>query len=127
MRSLIAAAAMLVAFAAPGSQHREPTRLGDAARSACEARGGRIAIAGLSGDEMCAEPLADAGRACTGSDQCRGFCELDESSLTLKDLELIKRSFIRQLQGVYHPRIEYPEPQELDAVQPLVSNVAEPS
>ena len=53
--------------------------------------------------------------------------ELDESSLTLKDLEIIKRSFIRQLQGVYHPRIEYPEPQELDAVQPLVQNVAEPS
>jgi cyclic-di-AMP phosphodiesterase PgpH len=53
--------------------------------------------------------------------------ELDESSLTLKDLEIIKRSFIRQLQGVYHPRIEYPEPQELDAMQPLVQNVAEPS
>jgi membrane-associated HD superfamily phosphohydrolase len=53
--------------------------------------------------------------------------ELDESSLTLKDLEIIKRSFIRQLQGVYHSRIEYPEPQELDAVQPLVQNVAEPS
>ncbi|MBI3972343.1 MAG: HDIG domain-containing protein [Chloroflexi bacterium] len=50
--------------------------------------------------------------------------QLDECDLTLKDLERIKRSFTRQLQGVYHPRIEYPEPQELEAVQvPL----AEPS
>jgi len=53
--------------------------------------------------------------------------ELDESNLTLKDLEIIKRSFIRQLRGVYHPRIEYPEPQELEPAQPFVQNAAEPS
>jgi cyclic-di-AMP phosphodiesterase PgpH len=53
--------------------------------------------------------------------------ELDESNLTLKDLEIIKRSFVRQLRGVYHPRIEYPEPQELEPAQPFVQNAAEPS
>jgi len=50
--------------------------------------------------------------------------QLDECNLTLKDLEIIKRSYIRQLQGVYHPRIEYPAPDELE---PAAAHVAEPS
>jgi putative nucleotidyltransferase with HDIG domain len=53
--------------------------------------------------------------------------ELDECDLTLKDLETIKRSFTKQLQGVYHPRIEYPEPGELEAAPPLLLGAAEPS
>lgn len=53
--------------------------------------------------------------------------ELDDCNLTLKDLEIIKRSFMRQLQGVYHPRIEYPDPHELEPAQPFMQNVAEPS
>jgi len=35
--------------------------------------------------------------------------QLDESNLTLKDLNLIKQSFIETLLGIYHQRIEYPE------------------
>jgi hypothetical protein len=50
--------------------------------------------------------------------------QLDECDLTLKDLEIIKRSFTRQLQGVYHPRIDYPKPDELE---PVATHVAEPS
>ncbi len=50
--------------------------------------------------------------------------QLDDCDLTLKDLETIKRSFTRQLQGVYHPRIEYPAPEDLE---PAPLNVAEPS
>lgn len=50
--------------------------------------------------------------------------QLDDCDLTLRDLEIIKRSFTRQLQGVYHPRIEYPQPQELE---PAPANAAEPS
>src|SRR5206468_12812082 len=50
--------------------------------------------------------------------------QLDECNLTLKDLEIIKRSYIRQLQGVYHPRIEYPAPDELE---PAPAHLAEPS
>lgn len=42
--------------------------------------------------------------------------QLDDCDLTLHDLETIRRSFARQLQGVYHPRIEYPELALPDAV-----------
>lgn len=35
--------------------------------------------------------------------------QLDESSLTLKDIMNIKNSFINVLQGIFHNRIEYPE------------------
>ncbi|MFQ6112584.1 MAG: HD family phosphohydrolase, partial [bacterium] len=35
--------------------------------------------------------------------------DLDESPLTLKDLSLIKESFVNHLTGVFHGRIEYPE------------------
>jgi hypothetical protein len=35
--------------------------------------------------------------------------ELDESDLTLRDLDQIRRSFVAVLQGVHHPRIQYPE------------------
>lgn len=38
--------------------------------------------------------------------------ELDQSSLTLKDLHLIARSFTRVLTGIYHKRIEYSESAE---------------
>jgi putative nucleotidyltransferase with HDIG domain len=34
--------------------------------------------------------------------------ELDDTQLTLKDLEVIINSFTSTLRGVYHPRIEYP-------------------
>lgn len=35
--------------------------------------------------------------------------ELDECDLTLRDLDNIRGAFIEVLQGVFHPRIEYPE------------------
>lgn len=53
--------------------------------------------------------------------------ELDECDLTLKDLETIKRSFTRQLQGVYHPRIEYPDQHDLEPAQLTQVGAAEPS
>lgn len=37
--------------------------------------------------------------------------QLDESNLTLRDLNLIKQSFVETLLGIYHQRIEYPESQ----------------
>ena len=42
----------------------------------CLARGGRPAVAGLSGESMCAEPLADAGKSCQSSSDCAGDCIL---------------------------------------------------
>ncbi len=38
--------------------------------------------------------------------------ELDESTLTLKDLHLVAKAFTRVLTGIYHRRIEYSEPAE---------------
>jgi membrane-associated HD superfamily phosphohydrolase len=36
--------------------------------------------------------------------------ELDECDLTLRQLRIVGESFKQTLRGVYHPRIEYPEP-----------------
>jgi membrane-associated HD superfamily phosphohydrolase len=41
--------------------------------------------------------------------------ELDECPLTLRDLNLIKESFIRTLMGIFHGRIQYPEDKSLAA------------
>jgi cyclic-di-AMP phosphodiesterase PgpH len=35
--------------------------------------------------------------------------QLDECDLTLKQIEQIRHSFITILEGIYHPRVEYPE------------------
>lgn len=39
--------------------------------------------------------------------------QLDECELTLKDLHLITKSFNRVFAGIYHQRIDYPEPVQL--------------
>ena len=54
----------LLALAACVPAEPQPERLSPTARSACEARGGYVAIAGLSGAEFCAELLPDAGQSC---------------------------------------------------------------
>jgi hypothetical protein len=46
--------------------------------------------------------------------------ELDETQLTLKDLDEIIYSFTSSLRGVYHPRIQYPK-NEIDVVTRPVS------
>jgi len=40
--------------------------------------------------------------------------QLDECDLTLKDLDKISDAFLRTLNGIYHARIEYPEPQKVN-------------
>lgn len=44
--------------------------------------------------------------------------QLDETNLTLKDLDTLVESFCTTLRGMYHPRIEYPK---LDAPKPAES------
>lgn len=39
--------------------------------------------------------------------------QLDESNLTLRDLDLIARTFCKVLEGIYHSRIEYPSDEEI--------------
>ncbi|MBI3287751.1 MAG: metal-dependent phosphohydrolase, partial [Chloroflexi bacterium] len=35
--------------------------------------------------------------------------QLAETNLTLRDLGLIRDAFVQVLEGIYHPRIRYPE------------------
>jgi membrane-associated HD superfamily phosphohydrolase len=35
--------------------------------------------------------------------------QLDDTNLTLKDLQTIKDSFFHTLMGTYHPRVKYPD------------------
>jgi hypothetical protein len=35
--------------------------------------------------------------------------QLDHSDLTLRDLQEVRRTFVSVLQGIFHPRIKYPE------------------
>jgi membrane-associated HD superfamily phosphohydrolase len=47
--------------------------------------------------------------------------QLDESGLTLTDLKTIRDSFVRTLQGMYHPRVRYPSdeaPPQLESPYP---------
>lgn len=39
--------------------------------------------------------------------------QLDEARLTLKDLDTITKAFVRVLTGVYHARVEYPDPKDI--------------
>ena len=39
--------------------------------------------------------------------------ELNESPLTLRDLERIKEGFLKILAGIYHTRLEYPSAPDL--------------
>ena len=67
-------------------------------------------------DTVEASVRAASNRSAAGLDQLVGMAvnerilegELEDSGLTLRDLEAIKRSFVQQLRGVYHRRIEYP-------------------
>jgi len=36
--------------------------------------------------------------------------QLDECPLTIRDLDVVRKSFVSTLRGVLHPRIRYPEP-----------------
>jgi membrane-associated HD superfamily phosphohydrolase len=34
--------------------------------------------------------------------------QLNECDLTLREIEMIRRTFVQILEGIYHPRVEYP-------------------
>jgi putative nucleotidyltransferase with HDIG domain len=40
--------------------------------------------------------------------------QLDETNLTLRDLRVVAESFKASLRAIYHPRIDYPEPTDLE-------------
>jgi membrane-associated HD superfamily phosphohydrolase len=45
--------------------------------------------------------------------------ELDDTQLTLKNLEEIAESFTSTLRGVYHPRIQYPKSDNDEKTRPV--------
>ncbi len=55
--------------------------------------------------------------------------ELNECDLTLRDLQRVKAAFCTLLIGIYHPRIQYPEPpdSQAGASLPAPDAVAQPS
>jgi membrane-associated HD superfamily phosphohydrolase len=42
------------------------------------------------------------------------YSQLDDTLLTLRDLNLITESFVTTLRGTYHPRIQYPNAKVAD-------------
>lgn len=46
--------------------------------------------------------------------------QLDESPLTLRDIELAREAFLSVLNGLYHPRVEYPEPEAVERASPAL-------
>ena len=51
--------------------------------------------------------------------------QLDECPLTIQDLEMARTTFCSVLVGLYHPRIEYPEPVELVPEPTLITAARE--
>lgn len=47
--------------------------------------------------------------------------QLDDTDLTLKDLDVIIQSFVRTLRGVYHPRVKYPKLEQAKQPKPNVA------
>jgi putative nucleotidyltransferase with HDIG domain len=47
-----------------------------------------------------------------------GSGQLDDTKLTLQDLQLIRESFVTTLKGIFHPRLEYPEEKPVVALAP---------
>lgn len=48
--------------------------------------------------------------------------QLDQADITLRDIELIKQAFLEVLQGLYHPRVRYPQPRTHSGL-PLPSTI----
>lgn len=53
--------------------------------------------------------------------------QLDESNLTLNDLNVVREVFISTLQGVFHPRIAYPAPGQTQEMKAVAIPAALPS
>jgi hypothetical protein len=79
MKRLLCMAAVLLVTACV---EEPPTRsggkpLGEVERAQCLMQGGTIGQGGLSPDEVCILPQADAGKACTKQSDCSGMCLAD--------------------------------------------------
>jgi putative nucleotidyltransferase with HDIG domain len=48
--------------------------------------------------------------------------QLDDTRLTLRDLQLIRESFVNTLKGMFHPRLQYPEEKPVGSDQSSVAH-----
>jgi putative nucleotidyltransferase with HDIG domain len=55
-----------------------------------------------------------------------GDGQLDEADLTLRELDQVKEAFFDIMQGIFHPRVKYPEPTEMEKKRRLASLVLPP-
>ncbi len=53
--------------------------------------------------------------------------QLNESGLTLQDIEIIREVFASALKGTFHPRIKYPEPKEKERTAEVEARAADES
>jgi membrane-associated HD superfamily phosphohydrolase len=59
-------------------------------------------------------------------DFCKDSGQLDNTDLTLRDIQTVKESFYNTLKQSYHPRIKYPE-QPKQAVVAATTEASNPS
>jgi hypothetical protein len=52
--------------------------------------------------------------------------QLDQADLTLKDIQTIRRSFVKTLKGIYHPRLLYPNAAEVEAEEVQAETMQRP-
>jgi len=48
--------------------------------------------------------------------------QLDDSDLTMVDLQKVERAFLKILKGIYHTRIKYPDQVDLKKLEKKVGN-----
>jgi len=73
-----------------------PERLDAAARSQCEAAGGMVMIAGLSGAEFCATRSPQAGQRCERASDCSSRCNADTRTCETYNSAFGCHSFLNQ-------------------------------
>ncbi len=72
-RTVTALPVIILLSCAPAPSPQGPAHSAEALAS-CQARGGSIAVVGLSVVPSCLIPYPDAGRSCSDSAQCEGLC-----------------------------------------------------
>lgn len=50
--------------------------------------------------------------------------QLNECDLTLRDIDVIRNSFVQILEGIYHPRVEYPTATESSSPEPVATPIS---
>jgi putative nucleotidyltransferase with HDIG domain len=115
------------------AEHHGTTKTGYQYAQACKENGGPVAAERFrypgprpQSKETALLMLADGSEAAVRSYRCSSLEEMDEvirrvfserladhqlddSDLTLREMDVVRQSFLETLRGMYHPRIQYPQ------------------